>query len=187
MTRPDVFNWFKHFRERVATLKPDVVVVAFGGNDDKAYMTGGADETSFADFANAPWNTEYRRRVGAVLDAVAAGGGRVVWLGLPLTRDPEQSRRFAAVNAAVRREIEERPSAASYVDTRALFATGSGGYSDVVVTSSGSRIEVREPDGVHFTAAGGDRIAAKVVARIHTWSTFATVRKQDARTNEEYR
>ena len=40
LTRPDVFNWFEEIRTQVKKLKPNVVVLNFGGNDDKAYMTG---------------------------------------------------------------------------------------------------------------------------------------------------
>ena len=40
LSRPDVFNWFRHVGTEVRRLKPNVVVLAFGANDDKAYMTG---------------------------------------------------------------------------------------------------------------------------------------------------
>ena len=36
LDRPDVFNWFDEIRRQVKELQPNVVVLAFGGNDDKA-------------------------------------------------------------------------------------------------------------------------------------------------------
>ncbi len=71
LTRPDVFNWFEQIRSKVKELKPGVVVMAFGGNDDKAYMTGLPEGVSIGDFGDASWRKEYGRRVGGVMDMVA--------------------------------------------------------------------------------------------------------------------
>src|SRR5262249_18278712 len=40
LERPDVFNWFAHIRDEVRNLRPNAIVLDFGGNDDHGYMTG---------------------------------------------------------------------------------------------------------------------------------------------------
>ena len=65
LTRPDVFNWFEAIRKRVKELRPKVVVLGFGANDDKAYMTGLPDGVSIDAFGGSVWRREYARRVGA--------------------------------------------------------------------------------------------------------------------------
>ena len=40
LTRPDVFNWFSELTTQVKALRPNVVVLNFGANDNHSYMTG---------------------------------------------------------------------------------------------------------------------------------------------------
>ena len=84
------------------------VVLAFGGNDDKAYMTGLPDGVSIDAFGGSVWRSEYGRRVGGLMDTINRAGAFVVWIGLPQTRSPEQTQRFDIVNAVVQREARKR-------------------------------------------------------------------------------
>jgi len=58
LTRPDVFNWFEEIRTQVKKLKPNVVVLNFGGNDDKGYMTGLPEGASIGDFGSPSRSAE---------------------------------------------------------------------------------------------------------------------------------
>ncbi|MGL6279043.1 MAG: DUF459 domain-containing protein [Gaiella sp.] len=178
LTRPDVFNWFDHIRTQVATLKPNVVVLAFGGNDDKAYMTGLPENVSIADFGDAAWQREYRRRVGGVFDAINRAGAHAIWIGLPQTADPEQTRRFDVVNAAVAAEARERPKTVTYLDTYTTFAGPDGGYAEYLDTPGRGSIKVRAGDGVHFERAGGDMIAREVLKALNKTYDLTSWRKQ---------
>ena len=142
-------------------------MLAFGGNDDKAYMTGVQPGVSIGDFGSPAWEKEYRRRVGGVMDTVTRAGAHLIWIGLPLTRSPAQTQRFDVVNAAVVKEAKRRPKTVTYIDTYSLFATDAGGYSDYRTTSSGQQERVRAGDGVHFDVAGGDLIAREVLKRLN--------------------
>jgi hypothetical protein len=163
LSRPDVFNWFEQIRTQVRELKPDVVVLGFGGNDDKAYMTGLPDGVEIADFGDAAWQREYRRRVAGVFATINRAGAHAIWIGLPQTSDPEQTRRFDVVNAAVAAEARERPGTVTYLDTYTTFAGPDGGYTEYLDKPSGGSVRIRAGDGVHFERAGGDMIAREVL------------------------
>ena len=122
LTRPDVFNWFQQIATRVKELRPKVVVLNFGGNDDKGYMTGLPEGSSIGDFGSPSWSAEYLRRVRVVMDTVNRAGGLVVWIGLPITRSTEQTQRFDTLNAIVQKEAKRRPGKAIFIDTYTMFA-----------------------------------------------------------------
>ncbi len=167
LTRPDVFNWFEAIREQLRTQKPHAIVLAFGANDTNAYMTGLPEGVSIGSFGSPEWINEYRRRVGGIFDLANRAGTHVVWLGLPVTDDANESRRFSVVNAAAALEARERPDTVSFVDTYLLLAGPDGGYAEYLTTPGGGQIKVRAPDGVHFERAGGDIIAREVLEALN--------------------
>ena len=178
LTRPDVFNWFTRIDEEVKRLKPKVVVLNFGGNDDKGYMTGLPQGTSIGSFASPSWTAEYRRRVAGVMNTVNRAGGVVVWIGLPITRSPEQTLRFDTLNAIVQKEAKSRPGRAIFVDTYTMFAGNNGGYTEYLENATGDTVKVRAGDGVHFDPAGGDLIARDVLKRLNELFDLTSWRKK---------
>jgi hypothetical protein len=178
LTRPDVFNWFDEIRRQVKELRPKVVVLAFGGNDDKAYMTGLPEGTSIGDFGSWAWQKEYGRRVGGVMDAVNRAGGFVIWIGLPQTSSPDQTRRFDVVNAVAEKQARKRPGRAAYLDTYTMFAGDDGGFAQYLPDGSGRLEKVRADDGVHFERAGGDMIARVVLKELNKVFDLTSWRKK---------
>ena len=178
LERPDVFNWFTHMTEQMKERNPDVVVLGFGGNDDHGYMTGLPEGKEIDGFGLPLWEREYRRRVGGLIDTVNRGGGYVVWVGLPITRDAEQSRRFDVLNAIYQTEARKRPRGATYVDTYVTFADDSGGFSEYLPDGSGRLVKMRAADGVHFERAGGDVIARTVLKRLNERFDLTSWRQQ---------
>jgi hypothetical protein len=178
LTRPDVFNWFDHIRSQIAALKPNVVVLGFGGNDDKAYMTGLPEGVSIDGFGTASWRKEYGRRVGGVMDTVARAGARTIWLGLPITRSPAQTQRFDLINAVVLQQAKKRPSTATYIDTYTSFAGEDGGFAEYLEDRRGRTVKVRAGDGVHFERAGGDMIARMVLKELNEMYDLTSWRKK---------
>jgi hypothetical protein len=178
LTRPDVFNWFDEIRASVKELRPRAVVLGFGGNDDKAYMTGLPDGTSIGDFGSWSWRKEYARRVGGLMDAINRGGAFVIWIGLPQTRSAAQTQRFDVVNAVVEKEARKREGRATYVDTYTMFAGDDGGYTQYLPDGSGQLRKVRADDGVHFEREGGDMIARVVLKALNKQFDLTSWRKK---------
>jgi hypothetical protein len=166
LERPDVFNWFEHVSEVMRKEKPRAVVLMFGGNDDHGFMTGLPEGKEVAGFASGSWTAEYRRRVAAIMDTVTRNGAFLVWIGLPITDDADQTSRFDAINAIVQPEAAKRPGRVSYLDTYFFFAEN-GGYAQFVETDSGRLVRMRAEDGVHFERAAGDLIARQILRRLN--------------------
>jgi uncharacterized protein len=163
LTRPDVFNWFRHVDEQVREEKIDLVVFCFGGNDDHDYMTGLPNGVSIDEFGDAAWTKEYRRRVGGLMDTANQAGAFVVWLGLPITNDGGQSRRWRLINRAIAAEARRRAGNVAYVDMYGLLSGDDGDYAAYLPDDDGQLVKVRADDGVHLERAGGDIIADQVV------------------------
>ncbi len=180
LTRPDVFNWFEEIQAQMKTLKPKVVVLNFGANDDHGYMTGLPDGTSIGDFASPSWTAEYRRRVQIVMDTVNKAGGVVVWVGLPITRSEAQTQRFDTMNAIVQKIAKARPGKAIFVDTYTMFAGTDGGFTEYLDSAGGDNQKVRTGDGVHFEPAGGDIIAREVLRQLNRLFDLTSWRNKPA-------
>jgi hypothetical protein len=166
LERPDVFKWFTHVEEVMREEKPRAIVVMFGGNDDHGFMTGLEEGREIGSFGSPSWRAEYRRRVAAIMDTVTRKGAHLVWIGLPITRDAEQTARYDVINAIVQTEAEKRKGRAAYLDTYFFFAGEDGGFAQYVEDSGGKLVKMRADDGVHFERAAGDLIAKEVLERL---------------------
>jgi hypothetical protein len=165
LNRPDVFDWYRHIRRELERRKPDVVVLGFGGNDDHPYMTGLPKGVAIDAFGGPTWTREYRRRVEAVMDLVRHRARLLVWMGLPITADAEQTRRFEVINAVVHDAAANREGVV-FLDTYTMFAGRDGGYAQYLPDSQGALTKMRGNDGVHFERPGGERIADEFMKRL---------------------
>jgi hypothetical protein len=168
LERPELYDWYERIRKELRKRQPNAVVVSVGANDDHDYMSGLPAGVSIGDFGSETWIAEYRRRVAAVMDLVARNGRLLFWIGLPITSDSAQSSRFDVINRIVHDEAAKRQGRVFYVDTYTLFAGQDGGYAQYLPDTAGGLLKVRMGDGVHFERAGGDIIAAAVLAKLRT-------------------
>ena len=163
LTRPDVFNWFRHVRDELPDRKPRAVVLMFGGNDDHGFMTGLPEGATAGTFGSDRWQAEYGRRVAGMMETVTRSGAFLVWIGLPIARDPERTRRYDTINAIVQSEAGKRDGRVAYLDTYFFFAGPDGGYAQYVDDGAGRLVKMRADDGIHFERAAGDLVAGKVL------------------------
>jgi hypothetical protein len=178
LERPDVFNWFTHVREVMEKRKPRAVVVMFGGNDDHGFMTGVPEGREVGTFGSPTWRAEYRRRVATVMDAVTSKGGYLIWIGLPISRDADQTLRYDVINTIVQTEAAKRKGRVAYLDTYFFFAGEDGGYAQYIEDATGKLVKMRADDGVHFERPAGDLIADKVVGRLGERYDFTSWRSR---------
>lgn len=158
LARPEVYNWPAHMADVIAADDPDAVVLTLGSNDDQN-LTG---DGGVGPYASAEWVTEYRRRVGGTMDAITGNGDRVLyWLGVPVLRTRAEDR-YNPINDIVREEAARRPGRVVYIDLDTNFRGTDGGYVDFL-----GDVQVRAPDGIHFTRAGGDQVAELVLAAMN--------------------
>lgn len=159
LARPEVFNWPAYLAGLASV--PDALVLALGSNDDQS-LTG---EGGTGPFGTPEWEAEYRRRVGGLMDLITAKGTTIFWVGIPPMRNAERfETKYRLINDIARTEAERRPGNVVYVDTVPALSSPGGGYADYLGNLDGAIVQVRAGDGIHFTRAGGDRIAAAVLA-----------------------
>ncbi len=163
LCRPDYFDWPLRLRAEMHGLAPDAVVLQWGGNDLQAMQVG----NHYVVFPTPAWEKEYRRRIDQVLKIVRARGRHIYWLGQPVMRSPEMSRKLAILNGIYRSETAGSPDV-TYVDTWSMLADAQSGFSAYLPDAQGRMELVRESDGEHLTAAGGDRVA---------WAVWPMIKK----------
>lgn len=157
LVRPDRFNWLAQFRADMSAQNPDIVVVEFGGNDAQGIPLQGGDIQSVLD---PRWAVEYGKRVGAAMDLLNAGGRKLVWVGIPNSRDEAKNAEFAIIRQVTIDEANKRAGVA-YVDTWALFVSPEGNYADYILIDDDLK-EVRQSDGFHLNTNGVDYLAREV-------------------------
>ncbi len=159
LTRPDAFDWSAELRADLAHFRPEVVIAMFGGNDDQDTIVNGR----FIPYGSQAWTVIYGARVSAVADAVHAAGAHLLWSGLPVMRSAGKSERLQSVMAVTRAALAGH-DAVLFVNNLTALSDASGGYTVALRDASGQEVIVREPDGIHLSPAGADRLADRAIA-----------------------
>jgi uncharacterized protein len=162
LTRPDFFDWPKQLQDQVRKIRPDVVVVDFGGNDAQPIKT--ADGKQY-DVTDPPWLVEYAKRVGQTMDFLSADGRKVIWVGTPNAKDDAFTQRLAVLRQAYQQEAAKRPNV-TLVDTWSMFQSPNGGYADFIVDDDGEAKLMRQDDGFHLNLDGANKLARAIEAEI---------------------
>ena len=163
LCRPDYYDWPAVMKEVTGTYDPQASVVMFGGNDMQGMVEDGKALAAWS----PEWTKAYGRRVGQVIEILSENGGHVYWVAAPTMR-AEQDARWAFDLDKIYRDVCSRYPQATYVDAWTLFSDGNGDYAAYLKDDSGRSRLVREPDGIHFTLAGGDRVAADILKKLRT-------------------
>lgn len=149
LMRPDFFDWPAYLAAEMARYDPDVVVFMVGAND--------ANQVRSAE--------EYGARVGAVMDLLYRPGRTVVWMGQPNMGRADLAASVPRLNAIFAAEAGARPWVL-YLDSWALTSAADGSYAPALPDETGALQVIRVSDGVHFTPAGGRRLALAVIAAL---------------------
>jgi hypothetical protein len=150
LARPDYFDWFAAMGQIVHGFDPDLVIVMIGENDGQSLQTpSGKLETPSG---SSGWPPAYQERAEAFMRIATEGGARVVWIGLPVVRE---SKRWAFIQRQNRlfEAASKRVGDVTFLDSWELFDARDGGYTAFYREGDGVE-EVREGDGLHFTATG---------------------------------
>jgi hypothetical protein len=157
LTRPDKMDWVAETARIAEKTKPELYVISLGLNDRQSVVVGGQ--------VTALESAEYPTRYGGrVAEMIKAAGAPVLWVGLASMREAPanadalaKNRLFAAAAAS---------TGATYVDRRQFALVGGETFSSYGPDKSGSMIQLRQADGVHFTNAAEDMVAAELWPRI---------------------
>ena len=171
LARPDLYNWFSRIPQAVKQLRPRLVVFSFGADDAHGFMTGVPAGRTLGPLGSSSWDAEYLRRADGVTRELIAQGVYVVWLGLPIPDGPGFKKSFPVVNRILEGVAKAHAKQSTYVDTWHMLDDFHGRYA-AYLRVHGKLTLMRLPDGVHYTAAAGDLIAAQMVKQLHTVFRF---------------
>lgn len=166
LARPEVFNWPQFLMEVIAAHNPRAMVLTLGVNDDQP-LTNAPGGGTVGSVGSQPWQDEYRRRVGGLMDAVAVDGRVLFWVGVPIIRDTDRYfRGYDFINKIVAEEAAKRRGRVYFVETYTPLTDDGGGYVDYLPNPGGELVQIRAGDGIHFTRAGGNIVADEIMAKI---------------------
>ena len=158
LVRPDYYDWPKALGRAVREFRPHVVVVLLGANDMQPVVHEGHSAALFSE----NWGAEYAKRVERFIQIASQAGASVIWVGLPIMRDPKFSKTEHRLNEFYAAGCAAHLGAV-YIDGFTLFADVNGAYAAKLADASGVTRVMRAKDGIHFTMDGARRIAEAVV------------------------
>lgn len=164
LTRSDSYDWALQAGKITETWKPAAAILSIGLNDRQDVIEpGGARAT----YGTPAWEDAYRSRIVQFLEATGMSGAAVMLLGLPALRDSAanadarlKNRLFAEAVAKVGKP------AIVYVEPWQAPNAESGSFVSASPGPTGGLIQVRAPDGLHFTAAGYDLVSAYLYPKL---------------------
>jgi len=158
--------WPNQWLDAINLVKPNVVVLLAGRWEvvDREY------EGTWTNILSPAYAAYVKQQLEQASQLVTGTGARMVFLTAPCTDEGEQPdgvpwpednpARLAAFNKLVREVAAEHPLTDSVVDLNAA-ACPAGKY-----TSTADGVVIRRTDGIHFTNAGGELLAPKLMPPI---------------------
>ena len=156
----DEHEWLAPVAEFAEREKADIAVVMFGANDRLDMREGRATLR----FRSEEWRAEYTARIDQILDRLAAAGLRVLWLGNPIARSERYSEDMSYINELYAEAIARHGF--QFMPLWTVIADESGNYTAYGKDRAGVTQRLRGVDGIHFTAAGYELIAEKIVGQL---------------------
>ncbi len=148
----------QHFPE---TEKADIAIVMFGGND-RIDMRDASDR--YLQFGTDAWRDEYTARVERVLKILVGTRLKITWCGNPIARSAKYSIDMEYINKIY--EAEAARFGAQFLPLWSTIVDDQGGYTAYGKDRDGVTERLRADDGIHFTAAGYELIAQKIIGTL---------------------
>ena len=151
-------EWLRPVERFTASEKADIAVVMFGAND-RLDLRG--EDGAYLHFRSDEWRAAYAARADKILALLASAGLRVIWCGNPVARSEVYSSDMSYINEIYDAEVTR--FGGRFVSLWTVVADDQGHYSAYGKDRDGMTERLRADDGIHFTAAGYELIAEKIV------------------------
>ena len=162
--RDDYFDWNKAVDQQIAADSFDLAVVIIGINDRQEIRVDGKTYAALTD----PWVAAYQARINTFLAKLRAAGKPVIWVGLPPMSKSEYSAAISQISNIHR--MASFSGGAEFLDIYERFLGEDGKYSSQGPDVNGQTAQMRKSDGIHFSAAGSDKIAfylSQIISRFY--------------------
>jgi len=151
-------EWFEPIRRFAAKEKADTAVVMFGANDRLDFRD---EDGTLLRFRTDEWRAAYTKRTEKILSTLSQAGLKVLWCGNPIARSGTYSADMSYIND-IYAETTLRYGA-HFLPLWNAVADDKGQYMAYGKDRDGVTQRLRNDDGIHFTAAGYELIADKIV------------------------
>jgi hypothetical protein len=150
-------EWLAPVLGFVAKEKAEIAVVMFGANDRLDLRDDGA----YVRFRSDGWRESYAKRTDRILSALSDAGIKIIWCGNPIARSAVYSADMSYINAIYSEETAR--FGATFLPLWSVIANDQGEYTAYGPDRDGVTERLRNDDGIHFTAAGYELIAERVI------------------------
>jgi uncharacterized protein len=161
LTRPDKFDWVAEVGRIAEKDRPALYVISLGLNDRQSLVV--AAQVTALD--SAGYGNRYRERATEMIKA--ASGAGVIWVSLAAMREGPANADALTKNKLFAAAVEAAGNASvQYIDRRKFDLIGGETFNSYGPDKSGSMVQIRQADGVHFTNPAEDMAAAELLPRI---------------------
>jgi len=176
LARLDHFDWNAELDSLVAKNAPTLVFASIGLNDAQDLVM--PDKTKFKLGSDA-WLAQYKKNVADFYEHAGKGGAPVVIMGLPNLRDDGAEKHAELVNGIYHDVAAgERDVSVTYIEPWHM-ANDDGSFASFGKNLNGQTVQIRAPDGLHFTQAGYDVLAKYLEPSVTRALTAARVKLSD--------
>ncbi len=147
--RSDFFDWNKTAAEAVAANSFDIAIMIVGINDRQTLESHKA--------LTPEWSDAYQARIASFVNTVRGANKPLIWIGLPPMSKADYSNAMGQISGIQRLAVFG--GGAEFVDIYDRFIGEDGKYSSSGPDLNGNRVRMRKDDGIHFSAAGADKLA----------------------------
>lgn len=153
LVRYDYFNWDTAITEAIEEDSFDLAVMIIGINDRQELSVGGQSHAPLSD----GWTAAYQARISQLLSKLRVAHKPVIWVGLPPMSRSEYSAAISQISNIQR--LASFSGGAEFIDIYERFLGEDGKYSAYGPDVNGQNARMRKDDGIHFSAAGSDKLA----------------------------
>ena len=159
IVRDDFFDWPKAIDQRIDEDSFDIAVMIIGINDRQNI---GSDKP-----LTDGWTAAYRARVAGIVEALRIANKPTIWIGLPPMSQPSYGQAMIQINEVQRLAVFG--AGAEFLDIYERFADEDGKYTSRGPDLNGAQVRMRKDDGIHFSAAGADKLAFYISQSLKTY------------------
>ncbi|HEX3952707.1 MAG TPA: DUF459 domain-containing protein [Stellaceae bacterium] len=156
-------EWLAPVERFTASEHADIAIVMFGANDRLDMRD---EHGAYLHFRSDDWRAAYAGRADRILTLLSNAGMRVIWCGNPIARSDTYSADMSYINDVLAGELPR--FGGQFVPLWSVVTDDQGGFTAYGKDRDGRTQRLRTDDGIHFTAAGYELIAEKIVALFST-------------------
>ena len=140
------------WRQQLADYDPEVIVIMIGVWEGMA--EDALNAATGQPLGSPQWESAYRQNnLDPYLRLLTSQGAKVVWIGMPPSREPRRELEWSSMNRAVR-HLAATSEDLTWIPGDEILANPDGSWTDVLPGPQGNPQRVRRLDTTHLCAEG---------------------------------